>query len=202
MLCCSLCSCWICVLKLTLFKCLCFQNFYPFLVFNATQTSITNRQWCNLRQPPFGSVMVNKGLNRACRGRIQMQVTNSYKNVSRIDRLKKQLNKSFAMKDLKLAKKILGIRIVRDRVSKRYCCIVVVTIAVSGSLALVSICWEKLDYCRSMWHTGCFLILACNFNQYHFHLLYMVCFQTLRKGLSFQLGLTVEYHGNVALYTF
>ena len=30
-------------------------------------------------------------------------------NVSRIDRLKKQLSKSFAMKDLGLAKKILGI---------------------------------------------------------------------------------------------
>ena len=36
-------------------------------------------------------------------------------NVSRIDRLKKQLSKSFAMKDLGPAKKILGIRIERDR---------------------------------------------------------------------------------------
>ena len=33
------------------------------------------------------------------------------KNVSRIDRLKKQLSKSFAMKDLGPAKKILSIRI-------------------------------------------------------------------------------------------
>ena len=41
------------------------------------------------------------------------------RNVLRIDRLKKQLNKSFAMKDLGLAKKILGIRIERDRALKK-----------------------------------------------------------------------------------
>lgn len=41
------------------------------------------------------------------------------RNSSRIDRLKKQLSKSFAMKDLGPAKKILGIRICRDRVNKK-----------------------------------------------------------------------------------
>ena len=41
------------------------------------------------------------------------------RNVLRIDRLKKQLNKSFAMKDLGLTKKILGIRIERDRALKK-----------------------------------------------------------------------------------
>lgn len=41
------------------------------------------------------------------------------RNASRIDRLKKQLNKSFAMKDLGPAKQILGIRISRDRDIKK-----------------------------------------------------------------------------------
>ena len=41
------------------------------------------------------------------------------RNVSRIDKLKKQLSKSFSMKDLGPAKKILGIRIERDRASKK-----------------------------------------------------------------------------------
>ena len=41
------------------------------------------------------------------------------RNVSRIDKLKKQLRKSFSMKDLGPAKKILGIRIERDRTSKK-----------------------------------------------------------------------------------
>ena len=40
-------------------------------------------------------------------------------NVSRIDRLKKKLSQSFAMKDLGPAKKILGIQIDRDRKSKK-----------------------------------------------------------------------------------
>ncbi|KAA0040427.1 Retrovirus-related Pol polyprotein from transposon TNT 1-94 [Cucumis melo var. makuwa] len=40
-------------------------------------------------------------------------------NVSRIDSLKKQLSKSFAMKDLGPTKKVLGIQIVRDRASKK-----------------------------------------------------------------------------------
>ena len=40
-------------------------------------------------------------------------------NVSRIDKLKKQLSKSFSMKDLGPVKKILGIRIERDRASKK-----------------------------------------------------------------------------------
>ncbi|KAL6328283.1 hypothetical protein AAG906_034426 [Vitis piasezkii] len=43
------------------------------------------------------------------------------KNVSRIDNLKKQLSKSFAMKDLGPVKRILGIRIERDRASKKLC---------------------------------------------------------------------------------
>ncbi|KAL6336537.1 hypothetical protein AAG906_025087 [Vitis piasezkii] len=42
-------------------------------------------------------------------------------NVSRIDNLKKRLSKSFAMKDLGLVKRILGIRIERDRASKKLC---------------------------------------------------------------------------------
>ena len=37
------------------------------------------------------------------------------KDISMIDRLKKQLGESFAMKDLGTAKHILGIRIIRDR---------------------------------------------------------------------------------------
>ena len=41
------------------------------------------------------------------------------RNVSRIDKLKKQLNKYFSMKDLGSVKKILGIRIERDRTSKK-----------------------------------------------------------------------------------
>ncbi|RVW22487.1 Retrovirus-related Pol polyprotein from transposon TNT 1-94 [Vitis vinifera] len=41
------------------------------------------------------------------------------KNVSRIDKLKKQLSKSFSMKDLGPTKKILGIRIEKDRASKK-----------------------------------------------------------------------------------
>ena len=41
------------------------------------------------------------------------------KNASRIDRLKEQLSRSFAMKDLGPAKQILGIRITRDRASKK-----------------------------------------------------------------------------------
>jgi ATP-binding cassette subfamily B (MDR/TAP) protein 1 len=41
------------------------------------------------------------------------------KNVSRIARLKKELSKSFAMKDLGLAKCILGMRIERDRKSNK-----------------------------------------------------------------------------------
>ncbi|RVW79299.1 Retrovirus-related Pol polyprotein from transposon TNT 1-94 [Vitis vinifera] len=43
------------------------------------------------------------------------------RNVSRIDNLKKQLSKSFAMKDLGPVKRILGIRIERDRASKKLC---------------------------------------------------------------------------------
>ena len=41
------------------------------------------------------------------------------RNVSRIDKLKKQLSKSFSMKDLGPTKKILGIRIKRDKASKK-----------------------------------------------------------------------------------
>lgn len=41
------------------------------------------------------------------------------RNSSRIDRLKKQLSKSFAMKDLGPSKKIIGIRICRDRINKK-----------------------------------------------------------------------------------
>ena len=41
------------------------------------------------------------------------------KNDSRIDRLKEQLSRSFAMKDLGPAKQILGIRITRDKASKK-----------------------------------------------------------------------------------
>ena len=41
------------------------------------------------------------------------------RNVSRIDSLKKQLSKFFAMKDLGLVKRIIGIRIERDRASKK-----------------------------------------------------------------------------------
>ena len=41
------------------------------------------------------------------------------KNVSMIDRLKEQLGKSFAMKDMGAAKQILGIRIIRDRKEKK-----------------------------------------------------------------------------------
>ena len=41
------------------------------------------------------------------------------KNVSRIDKLKEQLGKSFAMKDMGAAKQILGIRIIRDRKEKK-----------------------------------------------------------------------------------
>ncbi|RDX79965.1 hypothetical protein CR513_39546, partial [Mucuna pruriens] len=41
------------------------------------------------------------------------------KSVSRIDRLKKQLSESFAMKDMGAAKQILGIRIIRDRQAKK-----------------------------------------------------------------------------------
>mgnify|MGYP002869993966 CR=1 FL=1 len=41
------------------------------------------------------------------------------KNASRIDNLKKQLSKSFAMKDLGPVKQILGIRIYRDRAAKK-----------------------------------------------------------------------------------
>ncbi|KAJ4718977.1 Retrovirus-related Pol polyprotein from transposon TNT 1-94 [Melia azedarach] len=43
------------------------------------------------------------------------------RNASRIDWLKKQLSKSFAMKDLEPAKQILGIRIHRDRAAKKLC---------------------------------------------------------------------------------
>ena len=41
------------------------------------------------------------------------------RNVSRIDKLKKQLSRSFSMKDLGPTKKIHGIRIERDRASKK-----------------------------------------------------------------------------------
>ena len=41
------------------------------------------------------------------------------KNVSMIDRLKEQLGKAFAMKDMGAAKQILGIRIIRDRKEKK-----------------------------------------------------------------------------------
>ena len=41
------------------------------------------------------------------------------KNVSMIDRLKEQLGKSFAMKDMGAAKHFLGIRIIRDRKEKK-----------------------------------------------------------------------------------
>ena len=41
------------------------------------------------------------------------------KNVSKIAALKKQLSKSFAMKDLGPAKQILGMRIERDRSSNK-----------------------------------------------------------------------------------
>ncbi|RDX60288.1 hypothetical protein CR513_61581, partial [Mucuna pruriens] len=41
------------------------------------------------------------------------------KSISRIDRLKKQLSESFAMKDMGAAKHILGIRIIRDRQAKK-----------------------------------------------------------------------------------
>ena len=41
------------------------------------------------------------------------------KNVSRIDRLKKQLGESFAMKDMGAAKHILGIRIMRHIKEKK-----------------------------------------------------------------------------------
>ncbi|RDX62866.1 hypothetical protein CR513_58763, partial [Mucuna pruriens] len=41
------------------------------------------------------------------------------KSISRIDRLKKQLSESFAMKDMGAAKQILGIRIIRDRQAKK-----------------------------------------------------------------------------------
>ena len=37
------------------------------------------------------------------------------KNVSKINKLKKQLDESFAMKDLGAAKHILGIKIIRER---------------------------------------------------------------------------------------
>ncbi|CAL1397307.1 unnamed protein product [Linum trigynum] len=40
-------------------------------------------------------------------------------NVSKINDLKKELSKSFAMKDLGLAKQILGVRIIRDRGAKK-----------------------------------------------------------------------------------
>ena len=43
------------------------------------------------------------------------------RNVSRIDNLKKQLSKFFAMKDLGPVKRIFGIRIERDRASKKLC---------------------------------------------------------------------------------
>lgn len=41
------------------------------------------------------------------------------RNISRIDMLKEQLSKSFTVKNLGLAKKILGIRLVRNRASKK-----------------------------------------------------------------------------------
>ena len=41
------------------------------------------------------------------------------KNVSKIDRLKEQLGKSFTMKDMGAVKQILGIRIIRDRKEKK-----------------------------------------------------------------------------------
>ncbi|RDX89639.1 hypothetical protein CR513_28615, partial [Mucuna pruriens] len=41
------------------------------------------------------------------------------KSISRIDRLKKQLSESFSMKDMGVAKQILGIRIIRDRQAKK-----------------------------------------------------------------------------------
>ena len=41
------------------------------------------------------------------------------KDISRIDRLKKTLGKSFAMKDIGAAKRILGIGISRDRREKK-----------------------------------------------------------------------------------
>ena len=40
-------------------------------------------------------------------------------NISRIDNLKKQLSKSFAMKDLELAKQILGMSTIRNRCAKK-----------------------------------------------------------------------------------
>ena len=40
-------------------------------------------------------------------------------NASYIGKLKQELSKSFAMKDLGLAKQILGIRITRDRMAKK-----------------------------------------------------------------------------------
>nr|KYP58922.1 Retrovirus-related Pol polyprotein from transposon TNT 1-94 [Cajanus cajan] len=42
------------------------------------------------------------------------------KNVSKIDRLKRQLSKSFSMKDMRATKKILGIRIMCDRKEKKF----------------------------------------------------------------------------------
>uniref|UniRef100_A0A0V0GY18 Putative ovule protein n=1 Tax=Solanum chacoense TaxID=4108 RepID=A0A0V0GY18_SOLCH len=44
------------------------------------------------------------------------------KNTSKIDELKKELRKSFAMKDLGHAKQILGMRITRLRDKRRFIC--------------------------------------------------------------------------------
>ncbi|GMI85508.1 cysteine-rich RLK (RECEPTOR-like protein kinase) 8 [Hibiscus trionum] len=41
------------------------------------------------------------------------------RNTSRIDKLKQELSKSFAMKDLGPAKQILGIKLTRDRKAKK-----------------------------------------------------------------------------------
>ncbi|GAU50368.1 hypothetical protein TSUD_284660 [Trifolium subterraneum] len=64
------------------------------------------RQWYK----KFEFVMSEQGYKKT---------TSDWKNISNIDKLKKQLSESFAMKDLGAAKQILGIRIMRDRKEKK-----------------------------------------------------------------------------------
>ena len=96
------------------------------------RTKTSSRLWYK----KFDSCMLNHGYNRTNTDHcvfvkkfsdgdfviLLLYVDNMFivgQDTNKIEKLKKELSKSFAMKDLELAKKILGMKITRDRASKR-----------------------------------------------------------------------------------
>ncbi|KAL6314361.1 hypothetical protein AAG906_021191 [Vitis piasezkii] len=72
------------------------------------------RRWYKKFESVMGSKATEKLLRPLC-------ICAKFSMMILIDNLKKQLSKSFAMKDLGLVKRILGIRIEQDRASKKLC---------------------------------------------------------------------------------